>query len=387
MSTESNKPRLIFLDNIKVLFAFLVVFTHVRVTYGGEGWWYYIESNALDEISEIIFYMIAGFGGIFQASLLGLFFLMGAYFTPRSYDRKGIKEFWKERIIRLGIPVLLYTLIINPIIFFILRAGGFEPMISDSRFETNSFFEYYSSFFFLFTITWFLVVLLIFTVIYTIWRQISKIESIQKHLPKDIPIPKYIYLLLFAIGLGCLSFLVRLTFSIVDAKYLPFAYMIQYFMMFSVGIIAYRYGWFEKMTRGHVKIWSITIFVIVMLFFTYYFVIFGVDSDFSVFFGGFNINAFIFALVDNIACMGMIFVLIKIFYAKFNKQGRILKNLADSSFHIYLIHPFVVIPVSLGFGFILISPVLKLIIVFPLTVILCYLISHYILQRIHLSKR
>jgi hypothetical protein len=201
-----------------------------------------------------------------------------------------------------------------------------------------------------------------------------------------MPIPKYIYLLLFAIGLGCLSFLVRLTFSIIDAKYLPFAYMIQYFMMFSVGIIAYRYGWFEKMRRRHVKIWSITIFVIVMLFFTYYFVIFGVDSDFSVFFGGFNINAFIFALVDNIACMGMIFVLIKIFYAKFNKQGRILKNLADSSFHIYLIHPFVVIPVSLGFGFVLISPLIKLIIVFPLSVILCYLISHYILQKIHLSK-
>lgn len=386
MNTESNKPRLIFLDNIKILFALLVIFTHVRVTYGGEGWWYYIESSSLDEFTEIFFYMTAGFAGIFQASLLGLFFLMGAYFTPKSYDRKGIAGFWKERLIRLGIPVLLYTLLINPIIFYLLRAGGFEPMISDPRFQTNSFLEYYSSFLFLFTITWFLVVLLIFTVIYTIWRQISKIDSIQQRIPKELSIPKYIYLLLFAVGLGCLSFLVRLTFSIVDADILPFAYMIQYFMMFSVGIIAYRYGWFEKMTRRHVKVWAITLFVMVMLFFTYYFAIFGVDSDFSVFFGGFNINALIFALVDNVACMGMIFVLIKIFYAKLNKQGKLLQNLADSSFHMYLIHPFVVIPVSLGIAFIPLSPLLKLFVVFPVSVILCYLISHFILQKIHFKK-
>ncbi len=50
-----------------------------------------------------------------------------------------------------------------------------------------------------------------------------------------------------------------------------------------------------------------------ILFFTYFFVVFGVDSDFNVFLGGSNLNALIFALVDNIACMGMIFVLVKIF--------------------------------------------------------------------------
>ncbi len=157
-------------------------------------------------------------------------------------------------------------------------------------------------------------------------------------------------------------------------------------MMFSVGVIAYRYGWFEKMTRHHVKVWAITIFAVVMLFFTYFFVFVGVDSDFSVFLGGPHPNALIFALVDNIACMGMIFVLIKIFYAKFNKQGKILQNLADSSFHMYLIHPFVVIPVSLGIAFIPLSPIIKLFIILPVSVILCYLISHFILQKIHLSK-
>ena len=401
MDTESKKPRLIFLDNIKLLFALLVIFTHVRVTYGGEGWWYYIatlnESNPVDTFTLIFFYMTAGFAGIFQASLMGLFFLMGSYFTPKSYDRKGVSAFWKERLIRLGIPLLLYILLINPIIFYLLAAGGIQPWTSYPSMQ-GSFIEYYLSnfqslgnlvdFLTLWTITWFMVVLLIFTAIYTFWRQITKTKSIQQRIPKELPIPKYIYLLLLAIGLGFLAFLVRINYTIIDTPLgLPLAYIIQYFMMFSVGIIAYRYGWFEKMTRHQFKVWVVTIFVTVILFFTYFFLVVGADSDFSVFFGGFNLNALIFAMVDNIACMGMIFVLIKIFYAKFNKQGKILKNLANSSFHMYLIHPIVVIPVSLGFAFIPFSPILKLAIVFLISVILCYLASHFVLQKIHLKKR
>ena len=109
MERESKKPRLIFLDNLKVLFAILVVFTHVRVAYGGEGWWYYIsslnESNPMDDFTLIVFYMTAGIGGIFQPALMGLFFLMGSYFTPKSYDRKGFSKFWEERLLvgRMGI--------------------------------------------------------------------------------------------------------------------------------------------------------------------------------------------------------------------------------------------------------------------------------------------
>jgi peptidoglycan/LPS O-acetylase OafA/YrhL len=401
MNTESKKPRLIFLDNIRVLFVILVIFTHVRVTYGGEGWWYYIaplnEVNPMDDFTLIFFYMTAGIGGIFQPALMGLFFLMGSYFTPKSYDKKGISKFWKERFLRIGLPLLLYILTINPIIAYLLAIGGIQPWSSYPRLQ-GSFFDYYITsfqslygfidFITFWTITWFLAVLLIFTAIYTIWRQITKIDKIQKHIPKELKIPKNIYLFLFAIGLGFLTFLVRINFPFTETPLgLPIGYILQYFMMFCFGILAYRYGWFKQMTRRHVKIWAITIFIAVMLFFTYFFGIIGVDSDFSTFMGGFNVNALIFALVDNIATMGMIFVLIKIFYAKFNKQGKILKNLGDSSFYMYLIHPLVVIPLSLGIAFISISPLLKLVIVLTLSIILCYLLSHFVLEKIHFKKR
>ena len=106
MNTESKKPRLLFLDNLKVLFSILVIFQHVRVTYGGTGWWYYLEAAPVDTFSIIFFTTLSSIGGLFQAALMGLFFLLGGYFTPKSYDRKGVRSFWKERLLRLGIPIL-----------------------------------------------------------------------------------------------------------------------------------------------------------------------------------------------------------------------------------------------------------------------------------------
>jgi len=396
MSVESKRPRLYFLDNIKVLFTILVIFQHVRVTYGGLGVWYYIEAPPTDLFSVIFFILLSSFGGLFQASLMGLFFLMGGYFTPKSYDRKGVRSFWKERLLRLGIPLLLYIFLVNPILVYIIHALGI-PNYGSFPIPQGSFLEFYLSQFqsleaFIGFITqtgpmWFLYVLLIFTVVYTLWRQLTKIDLIQRRIPTEFSIPKYLYLLLVAIILGFVTFLVRIV-SPIDKFPLgiPLGFFVQYLMMFSVGIIAVRYKWFEKMTRHHVKVWAITILAVFILLYLYVFIFLGIDSDFSVFTGGFTWPALVFAMVESVIVMGMIFVLLKIFYAKFNDQGKILQNLSNSAFYMYLIHPIVLVPVSLGFASLPLFPVIKLAIVFPLTVILCYLISHFFLERIHLNK-
>ena len=397
MNTESKKPRFLFLDNIKVLFTILVIFQHVRVTYGGSGGWYYIEAPPNDLASLIFFITLTSIGGIFQASLMGLFFLMGGYFTPKSYDRKGVRSFWKERLLRLGIPLLLYILLVNPILGYIPYALGINNY---GTFPTpqGTFLDYYLSQFqsleaFIGFITrtgpmWFLYVLLIFTAVYTLWRQITKIDSIQHRIPKELQIPKYFYLLLLAISLGFFTFLVRLI-SPIDKFPLgiPFGFFIPYLMMFSVGVIAVRYNWIGKMTRRHVKVWAITILVAFILLNLYVVIFLGFDSDLSIFLGGPTWGALVFTVVENVIAMGMIFVLLKVFYAKFNDQGKILQNLASSAFYMYLIHPIVLVSVSLVFAYLPLLPVIKLAIVFPLTVILCYLISHFVLEKIHLKKR
>ncbi|MFX0076848.1 MAG: acyltransferase family protein, partial [Candidatus Hermodarchaeota archaeon] len=195
------------------------------------------------------------------------------------------------------------------------------------------------------------------------------------------------YLLLLAICLGVVTFLVRLISPIDRFPYgIPLGFFFLYLMMFSVGIITLRYNWIEMMKRYHVKVWCITILVVFIILNLYIALFLGFDSDLSVFLGGPNLSAFIFAVVESIICMGMIFVLLKIFHAKLNYQGKFMHNLSSSAFYMYLIHPIVLVIVSLGFAFLPLLPVIKLVIVFPLAVILCYLLSHYVLEKIQLKK-
>ncbi|MFX1574619.1 MAG: acyltransferase family protein [Promethearchaeota archaeon] len=396
MNTESKSVRYLFLDNIKLLFTILVIFWHTMVTYVEVGWWYYKESNPVDPFSEIFFLLLSSIGGVFQSSFLGLFFLLGGYFTPKSYDRKGVWSFWKERLIRLGIPLFLYIILINPIMIYTLAKIRIPPWNTLPMLQ-GSFIDFYFSRFlswenFIDFISfagpmWFLRMLLIFTVIYTLWRQITKLGSVQRKIPEQMSIPRYSYLLLLAIGLGGLTFIIRI-FLPIDVRPLeiPWGQLIQYLMMFSIGVISVRYLWFEKISKKHAKIWFITILISLVVIYIDFFIAIAMDVDFIDFTGGANLHAFLFALVDNIICMGVIFVLIKVFYAKFNKQGPILRNLSTSAYHMYLIHPLILVAVSLGFASLELNPIIKLAIVFPLTVILCYLSSHYLLEKIHLKK-
>jgi hypothetical protein len=392
---ESKKPRLIFLDNIKLLFVILVIFQHARVTYEGSGWWYYVESNPVDALSFIFFFPLVLVGGLFQSSLMGLFFLMGGYLTPKSYDRKGVKLFWRERLLRLGIPLLLYIVLINPILAYILANLGIEPWSTYPTLQ-GSFLDYYLirfqslesivDFLTFMGPMWFLWVLLLFSAGYTLWCQIIKVNSIQKYIPKDFSTPRYSYLLLIAIILGSVTFLFRLIVPIDEFPLqIPFAFITQYAMMFSVGAIAVRYNWFEEMSKEHIKVWSmIIISTIVFLFMSIfaYFAVLQIEPNLDILVGGFTFPALVFAFGDNIICMGMIFILIPIFKAKFNDQGPLLQNLSASSFHMYLVHAPTLLLVSLVFASITLFPVVKLAMVFPLTVILCYLASHYVLKKI-----
>jgi glucan biosynthesis protein C len=391
MNTESKRPRYLFLDNIKVLFTIIVISWHVIVTYAGVGWWYYQETNTVDPISYTIFLIIVSFGGIFQTSLLGLFFLLGGYFTPKSYDRKGGRSFWKERLIRIGIPLLLYIVLINPVIIYILSQLGIPPWSSNPLLQ-GSLLDYYLRIFlssgdFIDFLTfagpmWFLLVLLLFTAVYTFWRQLTKFDWVQRKIPKEFSIPRYWHLLLFAIGLGCLTFLVRTIFSIDNRPLgIPWAQLIQYLMMFSVGVICIRYHWFDKMTKKQVQLWVITILTAIVLMFLDIALGMGMNPDFNLFSGGANLHAFLFAVVDTVICMGMIFVMIKVFYAKFNKQGTILRNLSDSAYHMYIVHPPILIALSVVLASVALYPLLKVAVVIPAAVLLCYLVSHYVLQR------
>jgi fucose 4-O-acetylase-like acetyltransferase len=47
--------------------------------------------------------------------VVGLFFLLAGYFTPRAVERHGAAAYMRERTLRLGLPLIVYFLLLSPV--------------------------------------------------------------------------------------------------------------------------------------------------------------------------------------------------------------------------------------------------------------------------------
>jgi glucan biosynthesis protein C len=88
-----------------------VIGVHSAITYGFDGSWYLesydeMSSAVLDALTVVIVN-----GWLFG---LGLFFLIAGRLSGPSLDRKGPGRFARERLVRLGTPVLAYVLLVDP---------------------------------------------------------------------------------------------------------------------------------------------------------------------------------------------------------------------------------------------------------------------------------
>ncbi len=159
------KPRLYFIDNLRWLMIIFVVLMHVNVTYSMLGGWYYIEKAKLDVFQTIYFGI---YGSFTQAYFMGFLFFIAGYFVPGSFDRKGFGTFSKERLIRLGIPTLLYMLVIHPLTIAIL--GHYQHWNLNIPYE---YAKYIRTFDFIGSTgpLWFALALLIFSLVYAALRK------------------------------------------------------------------------------------------------------------------------------------------------------------------------------------------------------------------------
>lgn len=132
---QTQKSRMLFIDNLKFIIITLAVLLHVAVTYSGMGGWYYKEEPNQGLISMLFFFVFQTFS---QAYLMGLMFLLAGYFSAASYDRKGFTEFIKDRIVRLGAPTLLYMLAIHPFMYYLIDWHNIRTQ--------SSFLEFYPSY-------------------------------------------------------------------------------------------------------------------------------------------------------------------------------------------------------------------------------------------------
>jgi surface polysaccharide O-acyltransferase-like enzyme len=373
-----EKTRLLFIDNLRILLITFVAMIHLSITYGGVGGWYF-----RDVPEGYISVLLTWHNGTVQAFSMGLFFLISGYFTSSSYDHKGPRRFFKDRLLRLGIPLLCYDFVIGPLMAYPLMKVGALEQGSTLQFEgsyTKFLSVYYSSFHIGTGPLWFVEALLIFTGFYILWMVLT--ENPACTVQDSGKLPGNLAIALFTFGLGVVTFLVRIWLPIgwsFEPLNLQFPFFPQYICMFIVGIVAYRRNWLVRIPDAVGKLWVGVAVIFILILFPALFILGGASSGgISPFIGGFHWQCLGYTLWEQFTGVGMIIALLFLSRKWFNRQGRVRKALSASAYTAYIIHAPVVVLVAIAIRNIDLHPLMKFALAVLISVPLCFALSNFI---------
>lgn len=388
MSSAEAKPaggsRLLYLDNIRTMLIVLVILGHLAMTYGAEGDWYYKEAGQGSDITFLVLLPLAAVGVAF---MMGLFFFIAGYFTPRACDRKGAGRFLLDRLMRLGIPFLFYQVVINPLLYYLLdtHKGSFRgslweflPGYIRSR---DSFGD---------GPVWFLEALLIFCIFYALWR--AAVRSAPRcegeGSPRSRP-PANGAIALFALGLGAATFAARIWVTVgvsYEPWHLELAHFPQFAVLFAAGIAAYRRNWLESFTDAQARLWRWVALLFVLLLPALAIAsgaLTGTLDERAA--GGLNVLSLAYSMWEAFMGVSMIVVVLVWFRKRFNRQGRLARAMSQGTFAAYVLHPAIIIPLALAVSSVQMNLGLKFLLVAPVGLALSFAVG-YCVRKLPLVK-
>ncbi|MBN1152342.1 MAG: acyltransferase family protein [Dehalococcoidia bacterium] len=352
----------------------MVLLHHLMIIYAGTGNWFYTEgmqeaSKAMQ--SDVTEALGGWFCAINQAYFMGLFLLISAYFVPGSYDRKGAGRFLKDRLIRLGIPLALYSWVINPVFVYIVQYDSI-----DKPFWRFFPVEYFRGGLIGHGPLWFIEVLLIFSLVYVLYRLI--VRSRPASPAKETRFPSNRAIVVFALLLGLAGFLVRGEFVMDEYNFQPLNLQIpffaQYIALFVVGLIAFRRNWLVELPDRTGRLW-LRMAVLMVILWAPMMVVNGAINDDNSFKGGWCWQSLVYALWESFLCLSMCIGLVYLFRRYFNRRGKIAGFLVPNAYTAYLIHAVVITALAFAFQDIALYPQLKWVMVALVAVPLCFGIS------------
>jgi len=311
---------------------------------------------------------------------MGALFLLAGYFTPGSFDRKGTGSFLKGRLIRLGIPLLIWIFIFNPF----SNIGLFlEPVVLIPEPLTwQTFWQYYPQFMGL-GVAWFLALLLIFSIGYAGWRWLTRQRPSVTN--EDAPPPTYLAIAIFVLVIAALSYLIRMVIpigkSVLDFPTL--AYLPQYLSFFIVGAVAYRHNWFRTIPDRMGKMGFVLAVIATLVLFP--FPVIGILGGTMRFLGNGSWPSAVYALWDTTFAVGLCLASITFFRRYLNGKSNLGNFLSQQSYAVYVIHSPIIVVLAYGF-YLLAEPwglsyLVKFVVASIVIVPVCFIVA-YLLRKI-----
>jgi glucans biosynthesis protein C len=204
------------------------------------------------------------------AFFMGLFFFLAGYFTLGAFERKGAAAFLADRGLRLGLPLVLGTILIVPL-------AGWAHIVLDPAMPPIGYWTYLTQDFFLhahgpkpdfwpqgerwpgFNLghLWFLEHLLVYAVLYAALRLVAQRD---RGLAVRSP-PSHRAIFGYAVLLAAVTFVIRIWYP--QDQWIAFlgfiqmepAHIAQYASLFAIGVVAGPRRWLETMPSRRGLLW------------------------------------------------------------------------------------------------------------------------------------
>jgi peptidoglycan/LPS O-acetylase OafA/YrhL len=375
-AVAKETTRIFFLDYLRAALVILVVLHHVALVYGAGAPFYYVEPPLTDPLAYLVLLVFILFN---QAWFMGALFLIAGYFTPGSYERKGSGSFLKSRMLRLGIPLLIWIFVISPLssIGYWYIPAEFTGISEPLTWQAYPFLIGLG-------VAWFLALLLIFSFGYAAWREPTKNETTSVHESQP---PSYLGIGLFILALALASYLVRIIIPM-GKEMLDFptlSYLPQYLGFFIAGIIASRRNWMRTLPGSM----GVAGFVAAIVASLILFPLAASGTMFSLQFsepaswvGNGTWQSAVYALWDSLFAVGMTMAAITFFRRFFNEKSKFGAFLSQQSYAVYIIHVPIIVFLAIALGQIIdLAPLPKFAVMSAIIVPTCFVVA-YILRKI-----
>lgn len=240
-AAQSSATRIEWIDRLRIWLTILVVAHHSADTYSSLGDWYVAFGGKDASATGLTLFMIAN-----QLYFMGAFFLLAGFFTPAAFDRRGPRRYLRDRLVRLGIPLLFYVVVIRPLC---LLPGGIVKAQ-----QANASHQHFSLPRYLALggdpgVTWFLEVLIVFSLGYVLLRVLTRTSTAHAQIPSTTP--RIGGLGVIVVALAAITMVWQ--WAVPLGAYWPIVglpspyFLPQYLLFFILGAVASRRQWLQQM--------------------------------------------------------------------------------------------------------------------------------------------
>ncbi len=356
----AERERLYYLDNLRVALTVLLIAHHVGQAYGPTGGAWPIQEAARADI-------LGPFFTVNRSFFMSLFFLISGYFTAMSYDAKSGWPFVKSRLLRLGLPLLVFALLMIPLEIFVFGAPGPNGMGKAWPIDVGYM--------------WYVEHLLLFSLGYALWRAILG----RRREPGVEPRPLRVWhVLVFSAILAPVLAAVRIAFPIDRWDYLlgffrvAFSDLPRDLSFFVVGIVAFRRGWLKSMSAKAGRNWLVVGVALAAFWYAYALGLYKLLPLEGVAFDVVRVTW------EAFLCSSLCIGLVILFREHANWSGGLARALGKSQYAAYIFH----VPVILAFQYTVLSlsmpPFAKFALVTVASVPATFAIANAVRRPLHL---